>query len=74
MGQLKKDTEDLPPELAKEYERLLYQDRNEGMATKVIAMLEGSEPTFVAVGAGHLLGPTGLVELLQAKGYKLRRL
>jgi uncharacterized protein YbaP (TraB family) len=74
MGQLKKDTEDLPPELAKEYARLLYQDRNEGMATKVIAMLEGSEPTFVAVGAGHLLGPTGLVELLQAKGYKLRRL
>jgi uncharacterized protein len=74
MGQLKKDTDDLPPELAQEYEQMLYQDRNEGMATRVIAMLEGSEPTFVAVGAGHLLGPTGLVELLQAKGYKLRRL
>ena len=74
MGQLQKDTEDLPPELAKEYEEALYQTRNHGMAAKIVAMLEGTEPTFVAVGAGHLLGPTGLVELLQTKGYKLRRL
>ena len=32
MGQLQKDTEDLPPELAKEYEEALYQTRNHGMS------------------------------------------
>jgi uncharacterized protein len=74
LAQLQKDTEDLPPELAREYDDALYTARNLGMAQKVTAMLEGSEPTFVAVGAGHLLGPTGLVELLQAKGYRLRKL
>jgi uncharacterized protein len=74
LEQLQKDTEDLPPELAREYDDMLYTARNRGMADKVVAMLEGNAPTFVAVGAGHLLGPTGLVELLQAKGYKLRKL
>jgi uncharacterized protein YbaP (TraB family) len=74
IAQLQKDTEDLPEDLAREYDDALYGTRNQGMAGKIVAMLEGSEPTFVAVGAGHLLGPTGLVELLQAKGYKLRKL
>jgi len=74
MGQLQKDTADLPPELAREYTDALYSTRNVGMAQKITAMLEGAEPTFVAVGAGHLLGDTGLVKLLQIKGYKLRKL
>jgi uncharacterized protein YbaP (TraB family) len=74
MAQLEKDTQDLPPELAAEYNDGLYSDRNRGMADKIVGLLEGSEPAFVAVGAGHLLGNTGLVELLQAKGYRLRKL
>ena len=44
------------------------------MAEKIAGMLKGSEPTFVAVGAGHLLGPSGLVELLRAKGYKVTKM
>jgi len=74
MGQLEKDTADLPPDLAREYTDSLYSTRNLGMTQKITAMLEGGEPTFVAVGAGHLLGDTGLVKLLQTKGYKLRKL
>jgi uncharacterized protein YbaP (TraB family) len=74
MTQLQRDTEELPQALAQEYEEGLYRTRNVGMVQKIIAMLEGSEPTFVAVGAGHLLGPNGLVELLQAKGYQVRKL
>jgi uncharacterized protein YbaP (TraB family) len=74
MQQLQRDTEDLPPELAREYDDALYNSRNLGMVDKIIAMLERGPTTFVAVGAGHLLGPTGVVELLQAKGYKLRKL
>jgi uncharacterized protein len=74
MAQLQRDTEDLPPELAREYDDALYNSRNLGMVDKIIAMLESGPPAFVAVGAGHLLGPAGVVELLQAKGYKLRKL
>jgi uncharacterized protein YbaP (TraB family) len=74
MVQLQKDTEDLQPELAEEYNDALYRTRNRDMAQKLSTILSGSEPTFVAVGAGHLLGSTGLIELLQAKGYQLRKL
>jgi uncharacterized protein YbaP (TraB family) len=74
MQQLQHDTEDLPPELAREYDDALYSSRNLGMVDKIAAMLESGPPTFVAIGAGHLLGSAGIVELLQAKGYKLRKL
>jgi uncharacterized protein YbaP (TraB family) len=26
-------------------------------------------PTFIAVGCGHLSGPTGMIDLLHKKGY-----
>lgn len=48
-------------------ERLIYQ-RNEKWAETLAAQLaEGS--LFIAVGAGHLPGERGLLELLKAKGY-----
>jgi len=48
-------------------ERLIYQ-RNEKWAETLAAQLaEGS--LFIAVGAGHLPGDRGLLELLKAKGY-----
>ena len=37
-------------------------------------MLKGNEPTFVAVGTGHLVGPAGVVEILKAKGYEVRQI
>lgn len=30
------------------------------------------KPTFIAVGGGHLGGPSGVIALLRAKGYKLK--
>lgn len=45
--------------------------RNEAWAEKLPAMMkEGS--CFVVVGALHLYGPGGVVELLRKKGYKLK--
>ncbi len=74
MDQVDKEVDGLPEQAAAEMRERLYDARNREMADKVIAMLAGAEPTFVAVGAGHLLGDTGIVELLRRKGYAIRRL
>jgi len=68
------ELEDLPPPAAQALRERLYERRNVEMAQKVSAMLAGSEPHFVAIGAGHLVGPTGLPELLRKQGFTVRRL
>jgi uncharacterized protein YbaP (TraB family) len=55
------------------YEKLSYE-RNARMAEKVGAMLSQPRIWFVVVGAGHLVGPEGLVELLRKQGYTVRQL
>jgi uncharacterized protein YbaP (TraB family) len=58
----------------------LYQsinvDRNHAWLPQVQAMLddEASDETMVVVGALHLLGDDGLVQLLRKKGYRVERL
>ena len=69
-----RELEDLPPPAAEALRERLYDRRNHDMTAKVIGILAGSEPHFVAVGAGHLIGPTGLPELLRKRGYEVRRL
>jgi uncharacterized protein YbaP (TraB family) len=51
----------------------LYDERNRAMADKVEAMLHGAKTHFVAIGAGHLVGSTGVTNLLARKGYTVRR-
>lgn len=46
------------------YKRILI-DRNVGMAEKIAGMLENGGTWFVMVGAAHLVGEEGLVELLR---------
>jgi uncharacterized protein YbaP (TraB family) len=65
---------DMPAPAAAALRERLYDRRNIAMAEKVAAMLEGSEPHFVAIGAGHLIGPTGLPELLRKQGFAVNRL
>ncbi len=55
------------------YERLL-KDRNQKWLPKLIAFSQQPQTTFVAVGAGHLVGPDGLVALLRANGYTVLKL
>jgi len=69
-----KEMEELPTPQAQELREQLYDTRNREMSEKIVLMLAGSEPTFVAVGVGHLLGNTGIAELLRKKGYAVRRL
>jgi uncharacterized protein YbaP (TraB family) len=60
---LLKDYEE-KPEMRPLYQRILV-DRNVGMAEKIVDMLEGGGKWFVIVGAAHLVGEQGLVEMLR---------
>ncbi|WP_246357195.1 TraB/GumN family protein [Pyxidicoccus fallax] len=55
------------------YERIFFE-RNVQMATGVDALLGQPKTHFVVVGAGHVVGPEGLVALLQKKGHAVRQL
>lgn len=62
-GMLLQDYED-KPEMRPLFQRILI-DRNVGMAEKIVGMLEGGGKWFVIVGAAHLVGEQGLVEMLR---------
>ncbi len=55
----------------REFQTRLLDDRNKAWIPKLeIAFKEKS--TFVAVGAGHLGGKSGVIALLRAKGYEVK--
>ena len=55
----------------------LYQsvivDRNIGMTARLDSILQADGSIFCAVGAGHLAGTKGMINLLRGKGYKVRK-
>jgi uncharacterized protein YbaP (TraB family) len=61
------------PDLAPFYEKLI-DERNFNMAEKIEGFLSGGETYFVVVGAAHLVGENGLINLLTEKGYMVKQL
>lgn len=59
--------------LAPIYGVLIY-DRNKSMASKIEDFLKAEETYFVIVGAGHLVGEKGIVEILKTKGYSVEQM
>jgi len=55
------------------YERIFIQ-RNKNMASKLDGLLKTPYNYFIVVGAGHLVGDKGLIQLLREKGYSLKQL
>jgi uncharacterized protein YbaP (TraB family) len=49
--------------------RLLTTDRNHRWLPKILALLAGDEDCLVIVGALHLVGSEGLIDLLEKRGY-----
>jgi len=49
-------------------EKLIYE-RNRKMVSKIEDYLKEKETYFVIVGAGHLVGDQGIIEILKGKGY-----
>lgn len=54
------------------YNRLVVQ-RNKKWLQQIEALIKQNENVLVIVGAGHLVGEEGLVELFRQKGYKVER-
>ncbi len=52
-------------------EKFLYK-RNEIQANSIDSILKSKSTLFVGVGAAHLPGKRGVIEMLRDKGYKLR--
>jgi uncharacterized protein YbaP (TraB family) len=51
----------------------LFTGRNRRWVTRIAAEMRSGHRPFVAVGAAHMVGPDGLVALLQAAGYRVTR-
>ncbi len=55
------------------YEKLILE-RNKSMASKIEEFLKTKETYFVIVGAGHLVGNQGIIEILKGKGFYVEQL
>lgn len=51
----------------------LLTNRNANWVVKIEDMLKGKGVSFMAVGAGHLIGPDSVIAMLDAKGIKAER-
>jgi uncharacterized protein YbaP (TraB family) len=49
--------------------KVILENRNRAWIPKLIAMLNEKHTYFITVGAGHLVGPTGVPNLMRAAGY-----
>jgi hypothetical protein len=64
---------DLKKRLPKLYKKLI-SDRNRNWLPTIEAFLKTPKTEFILVGAGHLVGPDGIVEVLKKKGYSVEKL
>ena len=55
------------------YEKLVYE-RNRKMVLKIEDFLRTEKTYFVVVGAAHLVGDRGIIEILRGKGYVVEQL
>jgi hypothetical protein len=55
------------------YEKFLVR-RNRNWLSRIEVFLNQERDWFVVIGAGHLLGPDGLVNLLRRKGYTVEQM
>jgi len=53
--------------------QILVVKRNQNFTAQIQDMLKGDGVTFVAVGAGHLVGKDGVPAMLEKQGYKVTR-
>jgi uncharacterized protein YbaP (TraB family) len=52
----------------------LFEERNIRMASRIEQYLGSSGTYFVIIGAGHLVGNKGILQLIRSKGYSIEQL
>lgn len=57
-----------------DFYRVLLVERNNAWVEVLARELEGEGVDFVAVGAGHMLGPDGVIAQLRGRGYTVERI
>jgi len=55
------------------YDKLFYQ-RNLKMTDKIEGFLKKDKSHFVIIGAGHLIGKKGIIQLLKDRGHNPQQL
>ena len=55
-------------------QKRMFDDRNRAMTDRVVELQQRGGSYFVVVGAGHLLGDQGIIEMLKRRGQKPRQL
>lgn len=65
-----KDSSDESPKMIE----IMLTNRNASWIPKIDEMLKGKDDALVVVGAAHLVGKTGVIELLKKKGYSIEQL
>ncbi|OFX05031.1 MAG: hypothetical protein A3E78_00865 [Alphaproteobacteria bacterium RIFCSPHIGHO2_12_FULL_63_12] len=70
---LEKETLKAMRETAPDAFRILIKDRNANWVKEIDKMMAGDGDYFIAVGAGHLIGKGGVVDMLEKKGYAVER-
>jgi len=60
------------PQLKNAY-RVFISERNSAMTQKLVELLTEDQTLFVVVGAGHMVGADGIVELLRKRDYRIER-
>lgn len=61
-------------EMLREYNKILLDDRNEGMVKKAVELIEGGKNVLYVVGAAHFAGEKGIIKLLEKEGYTVTQI
>jgi uncharacterized protein YbaP (TraB family) len=72
MEEILMETMNESPDLKPIYEKLYYA-RNREMTDRIEQYLQTGDTYFIVVGAAHLIGKQGIVELLRKKGYTVEQ-
>ena len=60
------------PEYALLYDKFFYE-RNETMTERLVELSRDGKTRFTVLGAGHMVGPRGIPQLLAERGFKVER-
>ena len=52
----------------------LLDERNRNWLPQIEKFIDSGEDTLVVVGAAHLVGKNGIIELLKSRGYRLEQM